>query len=149
MVTSRKCLGPLGPTWVQLRVRFGPKMVRKLRRINEGLNGYEPEGREFESLRAHHFPPFIFLRCALRSSSARRSSPGQLPFSPRNEDSNCWIRSMLSMSNRLRSRTLALYHGGTQSCPGSGKTSSKFPTARAGLIFRIALRLWSVAREVD
>jgi hypothetical protein len=29
-------------------------MVRKLRQINESLNGYEPEGREFESLRAHH-----------------------------------------------------------------------------------------------
>ena len=29
-------------------------MARKLRQINESLNGYEPEGREFESLRAHH-----------------------------------------------------------------------------------------------
>ena len=29
-------------------------MVRKLRQINESLIGYEPEGREFESLRAHH-----------------------------------------------------------------------------------------------
>jgi hypothetical protein len=30
-------------------------MARKLRQINEKLNGYEPEGQEFESLRAHHF----------------------------------------------------------------------------------------------
>jgi hypothetical protein len=29
-------------------------LVRKLRQINESLIGYEPEGREFESLRAHH-----------------------------------------------------------------------------------------------
>jgi hypothetical protein len=29
-------------------------MARKLRQINESLIGYEPEGREFESLRAHH-----------------------------------------------------------------------------------------------
>jgi len=29
-------------------------MARKSRQINEKLNGYEPEGREFESLRAHH-----------------------------------------------------------------------------------------------
>jgi hypothetical protein len=32
-------------------------MARKLRRINESLIGYEPEGREFESLRAHHSSP--------------------------------------------------------------------------------------------
>jgi hypothetical protein len=26
-------------------------------------SGYEPEGREFESLRAHHFPSFSFSPC--------------------------------------------------------------------------------------
>src|SRR5437763_16948929 len=29
-------------------------MVRKLHQINESVDGYEPEGREFESLRARH-----------------------------------------------------------------------------------------------
>ena len=41
-------------SWVQLKDLFCPKMARKLRQINEKLNGYEPEDREFESLRAHH-----------------------------------------------------------------------------------------------
>jgi hypothetical protein len=34
-------------------------MARKLRWINQSLHGYEPEGREFESLRAHHFPRLL------------------------------------------------------------------------------------------
>jgi hypothetical protein len=41
-------------SWVQLEGLFQPKMARKLRQINESLIGYEPEGRELESLRAHH-----------------------------------------------------------------------------------------------
>ena len=45
-------------SWVQLEGLFQPKMARKLRQINESLIGYEPEGREFESLRAHHSCPF-------------------------------------------------------------------------------------------
>ena len=40
-------------------------MARKLRQINESLNGYEPEGREFESLRAHH------LYCGFRGTVER------------------------------------------------------------------------------
>ena len=44
-------------SWVQLEGLFQPILVRKLRQINESLIGYEPEGREFESLRAHHSSP--------------------------------------------------------------------------------------------
>ena len=43
--------------WDQHRSPKTLKMARKLRRINKELNGYEPEGREFESLRARHFFP--------------------------------------------------------------------------------------------
>lgn len=39
-------------SWVKLSVIFQPKLVRKLRQINEKLAGYEPIGREFESFRA-------------------------------------------------------------------------------------------------
>jgi hypothetical protein len=49
-------------SWVQLDGLFQPKTVRKLRQINESFIGYEPEGREFESLRAHHsYPVFPFV----------------------------------------------------------------------------------------
>ena len=44
-------------SWVQQKDLFWPKLVRKLRQINESLNGYEPEGREFESLRARQTYP--------------------------------------------------------------------------------------------
>ena len=48
---SCQTLGPkLGQT--NLSVIFQPKLVRKLRQINEKLAGYEPIGREFESFRA-------------------------------------------------------------------------------------------------
>jgi hypothetical protein len=40
-------------------------MARKLRQINDSLIGYEPEGREFESLRAHH--SFNYLRPLLET----------------------------------------------------------------------------------
>jgi hypothetical protein len=42
----------LGPsdTALDLDGLFQSKMVRKLRQINESLIGYEPKGREFESL---------------------------------------------------------------------------------------------------
>ena len=44
-------LGPrLGPT----SIRFLHLLARKLRQINENVDGYEPEGRGFESLRARH-----------------------------------------------------------------------------------------------
>src|SRR5205814_8297317 len=41
-------------SWVQLEAHFQLKLLRKLRQTNETLIGYEPEGREFESLRARH-----------------------------------------------------------------------------------------------
>ena len=46
-------------SWVQLEGLFSPKMVGKLRQINESLIGYEPEGREFESLRPRDRPCFV------------------------------------------------------------------------------------------
>ena len=59
-------------SWVQLEGLFQPKMVRKLRQINESLIGYEPEGREFESLRAHH----SLLPCLSPTSRKKRKSWG-------------------------------------------------------------------------
>ena len=47
-------LGTLG-TFEGSVARF---LARKLRRISNELTSYEPEGREFESLRARHFPLF-------------------------------------------------------------------------------------------
>jgi hypothetical protein len=53
-------------SWVQLEGLFQPILVRKLRQINESLIGYEPEGRELESLRrtivpsrGHALTPFV------------------------------------------------------------------------------------------
>ena len=45
----------LGPTLGLTLVQKAAQTVRKLRRINGKLDSYEPEGREFESLRARHF----------------------------------------------------------------------------------------------
>ena len=41
-------------SWVQQNPLFCLKMARKSRRTNKSVYGYEPEGREFESLRARH-----------------------------------------------------------------------------------------------
>jgi len=47
---SRTCLGPtLGPSGGL----FWHPPGRKLRRVNEKVDGYEPGGRTFESCRAH------------------------------------------------------------------------------------------------
>jgi hypothetical protein len=39
--------------WVQVAARFGILWARKLRRVNESVDGYEPGGRTFESCWAH------------------------------------------------------------------------------------------------
>jgi endogenous inhibitor of DNA gyrase (YacG/DUF329 family) len=70
-------------SWVQLEAHFQLKMVRKLRQINESVDGYEPEGREFESLRARHFLPFR------RSSCYRVATAGLTCFSLRDLQHFC------------------------------------------------------------
>ena len=39
--------------WVQVARRFACSLSRKLRRVNEIVDGYEPGGRRFESCWAH------------------------------------------------------------------------------------------------
>jgi hypothetical protein len=58
-------------------------MARKLRQINDSLIGYEPEGREFESLRAHHsfnyLRPFLetvpMAQCAMLETQRKVKAP--------------------------------------------------------------------------
>ena len=51
----------LGPKLGPFGSYFQSKTARKLRQINESLGGYEPEGREFESLRARHSLSMYFV----------------------------------------------------------------------------------------
>ena len=53
---TRFWLSVLGPNLGPTSVAFSPALARKLRQINEDVDGYEPEGRGFESLRASHIP---------------------------------------------------------------------------------------------
>jgi hypothetical protein len=71
--------GNLGPKLGPTGGIFQPTMVRKLRQINESLIGYEPEGREFESLRStilsHSFRFFLSSQELGRSGTRRHHRP--------------------------------------------------------------------------
>ena len=65
-------LGPkLGPSGGP----FSLVEARKLRRVNECVDGYEPGGRRFESCRARHIknlqPPILAQRTVVNNSFAR------------------------------------------------------------------------------
>ena len=58
--------------WVQVAGSDGVRLARKLRRVNESIDGYEPGGRRFESCRAHQInklqPSFSVPRTVVNNS---------------------------------------------------------------------------------
>ena len=57
--------------WVQVARLSRALLTRKLRRLNESVEGYEPGGRTFESCRAHQ--DFQILSTASRSDPSSTS----------------------------------------------------------------------------
>ena len=63
--------------WVQVAGRAGTDLGRKLRRVNESADGYEPGGRRFESCKAHYPHSVRALPLAVFSHAASRSRSPQ------------------------------------------------------------------------
>ena len=66
-------------------------------------NGYEPLGREFESLRAHHLPSFVFLFSGFFNFLRNGKATWGIPVHGKKSDGGSLVTARVRDSCRLRS----------------------------------------------